>query len=395
MPSIYIKQGRERSLLHHHPWVFSGSVHHIEGTPSPGETVKIHAMDGTFLAWGAYSPISQIRIRTWSYDPNEKINAEFLSRRIRSAIDFRASLFNDPSTDAFRLIHAESDGLPGLIVDKYANFLVIQFLSAGVEHFKKEIISALEEILYPAGIYERSDLAVRELEGLPQQVGVLSGETPPDLIQITENGLKFWVDIKGGQKTGFYLDQRVNRQQFASIIRSGTCLNCFAYTGAFTAYALKAGVTSVLSIDASADSLELAKKNIQLNDLPLAACEWQVEDVFTALRGLRDTGRSFDTIILDPPKFAPTSAQVNKAARAYKDINMLAFKLLNPGGTLFTFSCSGGIDVSLFQKIVSDAALDAHVDARIISHLAQGPDHPISLNFPEGSYLKGLVCKLA
>jgi 23S rRNA (cytosine1962-C5)-methyltransferase len=395
MPSIYIRQGRERSLLHHHPWVFSGSVHHIEGTPAPGETVKIHAMDGTFLAWGAYSPKSQIRIRIWSYEPNEKINAEFLSRRIRSAIEFRASLFNDPLTDAFRLIHAESDGLPGLIVDKYANFLVIQFLSAGVEFFKKEILSTLEEILHPKGIYERSDLAVRELEGLPQQMGILSGEAPPDLIQITENGLKFWVDIKGGQKTGFYLDQRINRQQYASIIRSGTCLNCFAYTGAFTAYALKAGVSSVLSIDASGDSLELAKKNIQLNHLPLAICEWQVEDVFTALRGLRDSGRSFDTIILDPPKFAPTAAQVNKAARAYKDINMLAFKILNPGGTLFTFSCSGGIDDSLFQKIVSDAALDAHVDARIIYHLAQGPDHPISLNFPEGSYLKGLVCKLA
>ena len=211
-------------------------------------------------AWGAFSPISQIRIRIWSYDPNEKINAEFLSRRIRSAIDFRASLFNDPSTDAFRLIHAESDGLPGLIVDKYANFLVIQFLSVGAEYFKKEIISTLEEILHPQGIYERSDLAVRDLEGLPQQIGVLSGETPPDLIQITENGLKFWVDIKGGQKTGFYLDQRINRQQFASIINSGTCLNCFAYTGAFTAYALKAGVSSVLSIDAAADLFRIGQK---------------------------------------------------------------------------------------------------------------------------------------
>jgi 23S rRNA (cytosine1962-C5)-methyltransferase len=395
MPSIYIRQGRERSLLHHHPWVFSGSVHHIEGLPAPGETVKVHAMDGAFLAWGAYSPTSQIRVRAWSFDPLAKINSEFLYDRIRSAIEFRSALFNDPSTDSFRLIHAESDGIPGLIVDKYVNFLVIQLLSTGVEFFKKEIISTLEEILHPAGIFERSDLAVRDLEGLPQQIGVLSGETPPDLIQIIENGLKFWVEIKHGQKTGFYLDQRINRQQFASIIRSGTCLNCFAYTGAFTAFALKAGVSSVLSIDASADSLELAKKNIQLNGFPLAACEWQVEDVFSALRGLRDSGRSFDTIILDPPKFAPTAAQVNKAARAYKDINMLAFKLLNPGGTLFTFSCSGGIDDSLFQKIVSDAALDAHVDARIIYHLAQGPDHPISLNFPEGSYLKGLVCKLA
>lgn len=395
MPSIYIRHGREKSLLHHHPWVYSGSIDHIEGTPAPGETVKIHAMDGAFLAWGAYSPKSQIRVRAWSFDQSAKINSEFLYDRIRSAIEFRSSLFNDPSTDSFRLIHAESDNLPGLIVDKYVNFLVIQLLSAGVEFFKKEIISILEEILYPAGIFERSDLAVRNLEGLPQKIGVLSGEIPLDLIQIAENGLKFWVDIKEGQKTGFYLDQRINRHQFASLINKGTCLNCFAYTGAFTVYALNAGVSSVLSIDASADSLELAKKNIQLNNLSLGSCEWLTEDVFTTLRGMRDSGRTFDTIILDPPKFAPTAAQVDKAARAYKDVNLLAFKLLNPLGTLFTFSCSGGIDPPLFQKIVSDAALDAHVNARIISHLAQGPDHPVSLNFPEGAYLKGLVCRLA
>lgn len=395
MPSIYIRHGREKSLLRHHPWVYSGSIDHVEGTPASGETVKVHAMDGAFLAWGAFSPTSQIRVRIWSFDQAAKINSEFLYDRIRSAIDFRNSLFNDPSTDSFRLIHAESDGLPGLIVDKYTDFLVIQLLSAGAEFFKNEIISTLKEILNPAGIFERSDLAVRDLEGLPQQIGVLSGETPPDLIQIIENGLKFWVDIKNGQKTGFYLDQRINRQQFASLIKKGTCLNCFAYTGAFTAYALKAGVSSVLSIDASADSLELAKKNIQLNNLPLDASEWLVEDVFTALRGMRDSGRKFDTIILDPPKFAPTAAQVDKAARAYKDINLLAFKLLNPLGTLFTFSCSGGIDPPLFQKIVSDAALDAHIDARIISHLTQGPDHPVSLNFPEGAYLKGLVCRLS
>ena len=395
MPSIYIRHGREKSLLHHHPWVFSGSIDHIEGTPAPGETVKVHAMDGTFLAWGAYSPKSQIRVRAWSFDQSAKINSEFLYDRIRSASEFRSSLFNDPSTDSFRLIHAESDGLPGLIVDKYANFLVIQLLSAGVEFFKKEIISILGEILHPVGIFERSDLAVRDLEGLPQQIGVLSGETPPDLIQIKENGLKFWVDIKKGQKSGFYLDQRMNRQRFYSLINDGSCLNCFAYTGAFTAYALKAGVKTILSIDSSADSLDLAKKNIQLNNLPLDRCDWMIEDVFTALRNLRDSGRTFDTIILDPPKFAPTATQVDKAARAYKDINLLAFKLLNPLGTLFTFSCSGGIDPPLFQKIVSDAALDAHVDARVISHLAQGPDHPVSLNFPEGAYLKGLVCRLA
>lgn len=395
MASIYIRHGREKSLQHHHPWVFSGSIDHIEGAPKPGETVKVHAMDGAFLAWGAYSPQSQIRLRLWSFDPAEKIDQDFIRQRITSALDYRASLFSGSTTNAYRLIHGESDGLPGLIVDKYANFLVVQFLSTGVEFLKSQVVQVLDDLIHPRGIYERSDLAIRQLEGLEPSEGVLLGDAPADRVEIIENGLKFLVDIKNGQKTGFYLDQRDNRQAFSSYVHSGSCLNCFAYTGAFAVYALKAGVSSVLSIDSSADSLELAKQNVMLNDLPSTACEWQVDDVFTALRALRDADRHFDSIILDPPKFAPTAAQVERAARAYKDINLLAFKLLNPSGTLFTFSCSGGMDSLLFQKIIADAALDARVEARIIARLEQAPDHPVSLNFPEGSYLKGLVCRKA
>lgn len=394
MASVYIRNGREKSLLRQHPWVFSGSVDHIEGSPIPGETVKVHAMDGHFLGWGAYSPVSQIRVRLWSFDPEEKINPEFLLQRVTKAIQYRNGLFKEDGTNAYRLIHAESDFLPGLIVEKYAQYLVVQFLSAGAEYWRQDIIAILNELLNPEGMYERSDVSVRELEGLPQVSGCISGSEPPELLQIKENRLNFWVDLQHGQKTGFYLDQRQNRALFSDLVNPGACLNCFAYTGAFTVYGLQAGIESTLSIDASEDALMLARSNVTLNQLPSERCEWRVDNVFDAMRTFRDEKRAFDTIVLDPPKFAPTLAQVQKAARAYKDINHLAFKLLKPGGRLFTFSCSGGISAELFQKIVADAALDAGVNARIISNMSQGPDHPTSLSFPEGAYLKGLVCQV-
>ncbi|MCJ7696493.1 MAG: class I SAM-dependent methyltransferase [Anaerolineaceae bacterium] len=394
MARVFVKQGREKSILHHHPWLYSGAIDHIEGSPDLGETVKVVSSKGSFLGWGAYSPASQIRIRFWSFDESTIIDDNFLSTKIKAALSLRSSLFENSGTNAFRLVHAESDDLPGLIVDKYADFLVLQILSAGAEYWKETFVSVLNEILHPAGIYERSDVAVRELENLPETIGLVTGKVPPDFLTIYENNLAFNVDLKTGQKTGFYLDQRVNRQYLSTLINSGSLLNCFAYTGAFSVYALSSGVESILSIDSSADSLESAKLNIIKNKLPIENCEWLVEDVFIALRGLRDRARSFDTIILDPPKFAPTAAHVQKAARAYKDINLLAFKLLKSGGTLLTFSCSGGIDPALFQKIVSDAALDANVNAKVVASLTQGPDHPISLNFPEGAYLKGLVCKI-
>jgi 23S rRNA (cytosine1962-C5)-methyltransferase len=393
--TIYLKAGRERSVLQKHPWLYSGAVERVEGNPQSGQTLQVISSKGDPLGWAAYSPESQIRLRFWSFDPNDRVDRTFLADRISKAITLRDDLSHHSSyTNAYRLIHAESDNLPGLIVDRYADYLVVQILSAGIEYWRNDIIEILANLCKPVGIFERSDVSVRSLEGLEPRTGCLVGKVPADRLQIMENGLKFWVDIKGGQKTGFYLDQRDNRQKLADSIKGGSVLNCFAYTGGFTVYALKAGAEKVLSLDSSAEALQFARENVLLNDFQLNDCEWQMEDVFSALRGYRDRAISFDTIILDPPKFAPTASLAQKAARAYKDINLLAFKLLNPAGTLFTFSCSGGINNAFFQKIIAEAAFDAGVDAKILAYLHQGSDHPVSLNFPEGAYLKGLVCRI-
>ena len=330
----------------------------------------------------------------WSFG-EEEINAQFLFNKMRIAINLRKEihLLNNHN-NSLRLIHAESDRLPGLIVDQYNNYLVVQFLTAAIEKWKPEIVQFLIDLTGINNIYERSDVDVRKLEGMEERKGVLAGSEPPDRIEISENGLKFLVDIKNGQKTGFYLDQRSNRATLDDYANGKSILNCFSYTGGFTLYALKAGANSILSIDSSQGANDLAEENIILNQLDEQRAEFITGDVFKELRMLRDSGKSFDVIILDPPKFAATIAQAQSAARGYKDINLLAFKLLNPGGILFTFSCSGGISRELFQKIVADAALDANVDACILRHLSQGADHPIALNFPEGEYLKGLVCKL-
>jgi 23S rRNA (cytosine1962-C5)-methyltransferase len=394
MKSLILKKGREKALLRKHPWVFSGAVNNLSKEPEPGETIAIRDSQGTFLAWGAYSPQSQIRARVWGWDVAESIDRDFFRRKLENALHLRREWIDTRETDAYRLVHAESDGLPGLIVDCYADTLVMQVLSAGAERWRDEIVSLLAELVQPAAIYERSDVAVRELEGLPERTGLLFGELPPQPLTILENGLKYKVELVTGQKTGFYLDQRNNRQFCREIVAGKRVLNCFAFTGGFTATALAGGAESVLSIDSSEDALELARENIALNGLPAEKCEWITGDVFQELRTLRDRGEQFDLVILDPPKFAPTASQAQKAARGYKDINLWGFKLLRPGGTLMTFSCSGGIDAAFFQKIVADAALDAGVDAQIVKRLYQAADHPTSLAFPEGTYLKGLVCRI-
>ncbi len=394
MNKLILKKRREKALLRHHPWVFSGAVQSVEGSPGLGETVAIHTVDGRFLAWGAFSPSSQIRARVWSWDENQKIDPDFLRKRIHNAILLRETWIDQTGTNAHRLIHAESDGLPGLIVDRYGEALVMQVLSAGIEHWRDEIVHLLAEILNPNTVYERSDVAVRELEGLPVRTGLLYGKQPDQPILIKENNLKYKVDILGGQKTGFYLDQRDNRQFCQTISANKSVLNCFAFTGGFTVNSLAGGASSVLSIDSSEEAIHLAKENTLINQGSLDKCEWIVGDVFEELRLLRDQGRQFDLIILDPPKFAPTASQAQKAARGYKDINLYGFKLLKPGGVLMTFSCSGGIDEAFFQKIVADAALDAGVDAQILQRLNQAADHPTHLAFPEGAYLKGLVVRV-
>jgi len=392
MNSLILKKGREKALLRKHPWVFSGAVQSVSGEAEPGETVAIRDSQGQFLAWGAYSPQSQIRARVWGWDEAEEVNRAFFKRKLENALQLRKDWIDLEHTTAYRLVHAESDGLPGLIVDRYHDTLVVQVLSAGVERWRDEIVSLLGELVQPDAIYERSDVTVRELEGLPERTGLLLGELPPQPLTIQENGLLFKVELVTGQKTGFYLDQRDNRRFCREIARGKRVLNCFAFTGGFTAAALAGGAESVLSIDSSDDALALARENVALNALPLDKCEWITGDVFQELRTLRDKAEQFDLIILDPPKFAPTAAQAQKAARGYKDINLLGFKLLRPGGVLMTFSCSGGIDAAFFQKIVADAALDAEVDAQIVKRLYQAADHPTYLAFPEGTYLKGLVC---
>ena len=402
MAELILKKEREKSLLRRHPWIFSGAVEEVTGNPQPGETVEVLDSKKHFLARAAYSPVSQIRARVWTFNEDEQVDEDFFRRKIDSAMALRSILgyYQPPSeqgtgpkpaSDAVRLIHAESDLLPGVIVDRYGDVLVFQALNAGAEHWRNCLADILMEKTGVSAIYERSDADVRELEGLPVRNAVLRGR-PPECVTITENSLQFIVNLVTGHKTGFYLDQRLNRQRIGELAAGRDVLNCFCYTGGFSLHAAAAGARSVLSVDSSADALVLAQENAALNGMIGDNLEWREADVFQVLRKFRDERKTFDMIILDPPKFAANFSQAEKAARGYKDINLLAFKLLRPQGILATFSCSGGIDAALFQKIVAGAALDAGVDAAIVGHLAQAGDHPISIHFPEGSYLKGLIC---
>ena len=395
MAELVLKPGRDRSLRLRHPWLFSGAVEDVRGRPAPGDTVEILSAGGEWLARAAYSPRSQILARVWTWDADEVVGMEFFAGRLQQAIEARRSLAHLREADAYREVHAESDGIPGLILDRYGDVRVVQVLSAGAERWREAILAALLERGDCRAVYERSDVDVRELEGLEPRAGLLWGDLAETRLVIRENDLSFHVDIALGHKTGFYLDQRENRAIFRSLVPGGEVLNCFAYTGAFTVVALSAGAARVVSIDSSETALEMARENVALNGLPEQACEWVTGDVFFELRKLRDRGRTFDVVVLDPPRFAATTTQAAKAARGYKDINLLAFKLLRPGGLLFTFSCSGGVGPDLFQKIVAGAALDAGVEAAVIGWLGQPADHPVALHFPEGRYLKGLICRVA
>jgi len=406
MPTIRLKTGREKSLLNHHPWVFSGAIDAISGQIGSGQTVDIISANGTWLAKGAFSPHSQIAVRAWSFAQDEEISIDFFRNRISRAILARTLPGTRQDFSACRLIHAESDGLPGITVDKYGDYLVCQFLSAGAEHWKPDLVRILEEQFSITqrrgemengpckGIYERSDVTVREKEGLFPRTGVLSGNCPPERIQIKEGSLRFQVDVLKGHKTGFYLDQRENRAMIPEFSKGAEVLNCFAYTGAFGLASLAAGAENVTNIETSSALLDQAREQAELNGLDSARMQNLPEDVFHALRRFRDSRRSFDMIILDPPKFAESQSQIPKACRGYKDINLLAAKLLKPGGTLITFSCSGLMPPDLFQKIVADAARDAGRSGQIIRRLYQASDHPTALAFPEGTYLKGLICRV-
>ncbi|WP_397534556.1 class I SAM-dependent rRNA methyltransferase [Roseateles sp.] len=389
MKSIRLRAGKERSLQRRHPWIFQGSIE--KGRADAGETVRVDSAEGEFLCWAAFSPESQIRARAWSFDAAERIDAAFFQRRIESAVAVRARL--PIASDAVRLFHGESDGLPGLIVDRYGDTLVAQFGTAGTERWKAVIADALLAATGLARLYERSDASVRGLEGLPEVRGWLRGEGVTEIV-IQEHEWRLSLDVAEGHKTGYYLDQRDSRKKFAEVVRhygAKSVLNCFSYTGGFSVAALAGGAEEVISVDSSGPALERACAHVALNGFDAARHTALDADVNQTLRRYLQEGRTFDAIVLDPPKFAPTAAHAERAARAYKDINRLGLKLLAPGGLLFTFSCSGGIPPDLFHKIVAGAGLDAGVDGFILDRVGAAPDHPQTIYFPEGEYLKGLL----
>ncbi len=389
MKMIRIKEGKERSLQRRHPWLFESAI--AKGGGDAGETVRVESAQGDFLAWAAFSPQSKIRARVWSFDEKQRIDATFFTQRIAAAVAARKRF--DIHSDGLRLIHGEADGLPGLIVDRYGDTLVAQFLSAGAERWKSQLADALLAETGLSRLYERSDASARGLEGLSEATGWLRG-TGPTARVLQEHDWRLGLDIAQGHKTGFYLDQRDSRKRFADYARRlqfQRVLNCYCYTGGFTVAALAGGAAHVTSIDSSGPALEQARANVTLNGFDLARTEFLDADVNASLRRFAQEGRTFDAIVLDPPKFAPTVAHAERAARAYKDINRLAFKILEPGGVLFTYSCSGGISADLFHKIVASAGTDAGVDGYIHERLGGAPDHPMTITFPEGEYLKGLV----
>lgn len=381
--------------MRRHPWIFAGSVAELDGRARAGDTVEVCTADGRALARAAWSPASQIRARVWTFDPETAVDHAFFKRRIAEAVARRTAHPLLAGEDGVRLIHGESDGLPGVIADRYGKVVVVQLTSAGADKWRAAIVGALVQATGCTAVYERSDSEVRALEGLQPTSGCVHGELPEGPLTIVENGVTLEVDVVGGHKTGFYLDQRDNRLLTAWLAAGRQVLNCFCYTGGFSLQALAGGAAGVLSIDSSGPALAVAQRNLAHNpQLDGSRAEWLEDDVFQALRALRAAGRRFDLIVLDPPKFAPSAAHAERAARAYKDINLLGFRLLNPGGILMTYSCSGGVGLELFQKIVAGAAIDAGVDARIIHRLSAAADHPVGLAVPEGEYLKGLACQI-
>jgi 23S rRNA (cytosine1962-C5)-methyltransferase len=395
MADLILKSGNDRSVLRRHPWIFAGSVERLEGRARPGDTVLVMDSRGKPLARAAWSPESQIRARVWSFDPEQSIDHAFIKRTVAASVARRAVHPWLAGQDGVRLIHGESDGLPGVIADRYGPVVVVQLTSAGADKWRDAIVAGLVQATGCSAVYERSDSDVRKLEGLGPVTGLVYGAMPEGALTIVENGVRMEVDVAGGHKTGFYLDQRENRLLTGRLAAGRDVLNCFCYTGGFSLQALAGGAKSVVSIDSSGPALATAARNLTLNpQLDASRAEWREDDVFQALRTLKTEGRKFDLIVLDPPKFAPSAAHAERAARAYKDINLLGFRLLNPGGILMTYSCSGGIGLEMFQKIVASAAADVGIEARILHRLSAAPDHPVGLAVPEGEYLKGLACQV-
>jgi 23S rRNA (cytosine1962-C5)-methyltransferase len=394
MNILILKPGKEKSLLRRHPWLYASAVDRLNGRSASGATVVLCAHDGRFLARASFSPTSAIRARVWTFDENEPVDHAFFKRRVQRAIAHRADMVS--GTGAVRLIFGEADGLPGLIVDYYRSVdggreqLVCQFMAAGVDAWKREIVDVLVEATGCRHVYERSDVSIREKEGLPRVTGVLAGDEPPDWLLVEEGGVRYRIDVRHGHKTGFYIDQRDNRGLIARHADGRDVLNCFCYTGGFSLAALQGGARRVVSIDSSGEALVHARSNVAANGFDADRAQWLDADAFDTLRALHAGGERFDLVVLDPPKFAPSHLHLERAARAYKEINLSGLKMLRPSGLLATFSCSGAVDVALFQKIVAAAAADARVDVRVLGRLGAGLDHPLLGGFPEGEYLKGV-----
>ena len=395
MRAIRLKPGREKAVRNRHPWIFSGAIASVQGSPAPAEIVEVLDSTGQFLARGYYNPRSQITVRLLTWEAEEMIDRAFWQRRLQASLARRPNTAASTENNAYRLVFAESDGIPGLIVDRYGDWLVLQILTLGLEPWRATLVDLLGEMMGPRGIYERSDVDVRAQEGIKSVAGALAGEAPPQRITILEHGLRFEVDVLHGHKTGFYLDQRENREKIAAYCSGREVLNVFSYSGAFAVYAAAHGATRVTNLDSSADALRMAADNLRLNGFAAQDDDLVEGDAFQVLRLFRDEGRRYDLVILDPPKFAFSQAQVQAATRGYKDINMLGMRLLRPGGILCTFSCSGLVSADLFQKVLFGASVDVAREGRILEYLTQSSDHPVLLTFPESAYLKGFICHIA
>ena len=394
MVEIKLKKGKEKAVLQRHPWVFSGALEKVKGTPKNGEVVKVISANNDFLAYGYFNDQSRVAVRLLEWDENNVINEAWYAEKINAAIASRAPLLSNKETNAYRLIFSEADFMPGLIVDKYADFLSVQILSTGIESAKAIIIDVLCKTLKPKGIFDRSDATARTHEGITAENGLLWGEAPAEFIGIKENGITYHINIAEGQKSGFYCDQRDNRKFLAEYAKDKSILDCFSYSGGFTLNAFKNGAKEVTSVDSSALAIETLRQNIVLNKFEAKTHITIQSDVNKQLRVFKDEGKKFDIIVLDPPKYAPSRSALDRAARAYKDLNRLGLLLLESGGLLATFSCSGAVDIETFKQIIAWAALDAGKEVQVIKQFSQPEDHPVRLSFPEGEYLKGLLVRV-
>lgn len=394
MIDVILKKGKEKAALQRHPWIFSGAIEKVKGEPVNGEVVKVFAADKSFLAYGYYNNQSRVAVRLLEWEENATIDKDWYQEKLKRAIAARGHVLSNGGTNTCRLVFSEADYLPGLIVDKYADFLSLQILSAGIENVKADIIDILREELNPTGIFDKSDANARTHENLEVAQGLLWGENPPEFIEVKENGVRYHINIADGQKSGFYCDQRDNREILAAYAKDKEVLDCFCYSGGFTLNSLKKGAKHITSVDSSALAIETLKHNLGLNGFTEDQQTSIQSDVNKQLRAFKEEGRTFDVIILDPPKYAPSRSALDRAARAYKDLNRLGMLLLNPGGILATYSCSGAVDLETFKQIIAWAALDAGKEVQIIKQFHQPEDHPVRISFPEGEYLKGLLVRV-